>query len=468
MVGRVVGAGGFSRRALLRCGAGWAVAGLVAGCSGGSGDGGDQGSEGDAEGRDRGGDAGSPTTRAAPGEGGGSVTIRGARIFDGEAIIDADTVVVEGGLITAVGRGLEAPPGSEVHAAGEGAFLLPGLIDAHGHTNDTAMLADALRFGTTTVLEMFSRIGAGEEGARLRAQREVLTPTDRADFWSAGILVTAPGGHGTQFGPIPVLAPGDDADRFVADRVAEGADFVKIVIEDGTQSGRDLPTLAPDQVRAVVAAAHDRDLLAVVHTTTWAAAEVAAEAGADVLAHAPGDPLPGDGVPGRIVDADLAVIATVAVRVGVSCTDHATRLRDDPRIAGRLSGAQRNGLGSRSPTCLSGRLDTALANVTALHEAGVRILAGTDFPNPGTAPGPSLLLETELLARAGLDPLDALRSATSRTADTFGLDDRGRIRPGHRGDLLLVTGRPDTDLSDLRNVAAIWKNGGPVDLAPAG
>lgn len=464
MVVCVVGGGGLSRRDLLRCGAGWAVAGLVVGCSGGDGD----------DGRDNAGDdesTGPATTgRIAPGVGGGTVTIRDLRIFDGEAVLDADTVIVEGGLITTIGQALTPPPGSEVHA-GEGGFLLPGLIDAHGHVNDVGMLADSLRFGVTTVLDMFSPIGANDVGDSLRAQRALLTPTDRTDFWSAGILVTAPGGHGTQFGtPIPVLAAGDDAAEHVAARVAarvaEGSDYVKLVIEDGSQFGRELPTLTPDQVRAVVTAAHDRDMLAVVHTTTWAAADIAAAAGADVLAHVPGDPLPGDDVLGRITDAEMTVIATVAVRVGVSCTDDATRLRDDPAIADDLSDAQRTGLGTSSPTCFHGRLDNALANVAALHDAGLPILAGTDFPNPGTAPGPTLLLEIELLARAGLDPLDALRSATSLTADTFGLDDRGRITPGQRGDLILVPGNPTTNVTHLRNLTTVWKNGYPIDRAP--
>lgn len=101
--------------------------------------------------------------------------------------------------------------------------------------------------------------------------------------------------------------------------------------------------------------------------------------------------------------------------------------------------------------------------MTDLHDAGVPILAGTDFPNPSTAPGPTLLLEVELLIRAGLDPSDALRAATSLPADTFGLDDRGRISEGLRGDLALVPSDPTTDVTALRQVSAVWKNGFPVD-----
>jgi imidazolonepropionase-like amidohydrolase len=455
MAAHVVSDGGITRRQVLRGGVALAATGLLAACSSGGG--------AEEERADR--DAPGPTTtrRGRPGQGGGTVLVRNVRVFDGEEVVDADSLMVEGGLITAIGRGMRTGRGVEVHD-GEGGFLLPGLIDAHGHTSGVDMLADSLRFGVTTVLDMFSPIGADEVGASLRTKRHELAATDQADFWSTGFLATAPGGHGTQFGiDVPVLAPGDDPDAYVAARAAEGADYLKIVIEDGSQFGRALPTLSADQVRGLVEAAHDRDLLAVVHTTTWAAAGVAADAGADVLAHAPDDELPDDGALRRVVAGDLAVIATVSVRVAAACADDAVELRDDPLVADLLSDGQRAGLSSTYPSCSEGRIETAIANTRALHEAGLPILAGSDYPNAGTAPGPTILLEVEMLTRAGLDPIEALRSATSLPARTFGLDDRGRLEVGRRGDLLLTRADPLDDMTTLRDIAAIWKNGFEID-----
>ena len=67
---------------------------------------------------------------------------------------------------------------------------------------------------------------------------------------------------------------------------------------------------------------------------------------------------------------------------------------------------------------------------------GVTILAGTDAGNPGTTHGASMHGELELLVRAGLSPAEALNAATAATARAFGLDDRGRIAPGLRADLV--------------------------------
>src|ERR1700722_6484832 len=95
------------------------------------------------------------------------VTIKGAKVFDGRWVLEADTVIVEGSTIVAVGRGL--PPRGKV-IEGAGATLLPGLIDSHTHIGSkTANLRDALLFGVTTELEMG---GEGQAEAPKRAGAE--------------------------------------------------------------------------------------------------------------------------------------------------------------------------------------------------------------------------------------------------------------------------------------------------------
>jgi hypothetical protein len=79
----------------------------------------------------------------------------------------------------------------------------------------------------------------------------------------------------------------------------------------------------------------------------------------------------------------------------------------------------------------------------------------------------SLHRELELLAEAGLAPLNALAAATSVPARVFSLGDRGRIAPGLRADLLLVEGDPTTDITATRSIVAIWKGGRRVERMPA-
>lgn len=109
--------------------------------------------------------------------------------------------------------------------------------------------------------------------------------------------------------------------------------------------------------------------------------------------------------------------------------------------------------------------------MTALHQAGVSIVAGTDANDapgvPASVPhGRSLHDELDLLVDSGLTPLEALRSATSAAADGFALGDRGRLREGLRADVLLVTG--DVRSGAHRDVHATWTAGRRVPLGDDG
>jgi imidazolonepropionase-like amidohydrolase len=100
--------------------------------------------------------------------------------------------------------------------------------------------------------------------------------------------------------------------------------------------------------------------------------------------------------------------------------------------------------------------DEALRQLIA---AKVVVLAGTDAPAPGTTYGASVHGEMELLVKGGMSPVQALAAATSATARTFRLSDRGVIKPGKRADLLLVQGDPTKNILDTRNIVAVWKRG---------
>ena len=93
-----------------------------------------------------------------------------------------------------------------------------------------------------------------------------------------------------------------------------------------------------------------------------------------------------------------------------------------------------------------------------LDRAGVPILVGTDAANGATA-GVLMDAELETVVKAGLSPADALADATSVPAKIFSLNDRGRIAPGLRADLLLIRGDPTVDISATKDIVAIWKQG---------
>lgn len=398
-----------------------------------------------------------------PPEQAGHTLFRDVRVFDGENVVPRTDVLVSGGVIAAMGSNLTAPAGAVVIAA-NGGTLLPGLIDAHTHVFQDA-LEEALVFGVTTELDMFTDV---RMLSALRREQETGEAHGRADIFSAGTMVTAPGGHGTQFGmPIPTLTHADSADAFVAARVEEGSDWIKVVYDDGHAHRLDFPTLDRPTLAAVIAAAHRRDMRAVVHVSTADAALHALEAGADGLVHVFIDRPLDDRIMALARERGAFVIPTLVVIRGITGTGGAAGLVDDAHLAPYLGPPSRASLTSAYPA----RPDAArqygyAADATRrLHEAGVPILAGSDAPNPGTSHGAALHRELELLVEAGLTPLDALRAATSAPAKAFGLADRGRIAPGLRADLLLIDGDPTTDIRATRAIRGVWKGGVALDRA---
>lgn len=394
-----------------------------------------------------------------------SFAIRGVRVFDGERVLPMANVVVRDGLIATVGADAGIPDGIDV-LDGSGKTLLPGLIDAHTHSWGDAR-RDALRFGVTTELDM---MGDWKRIPALHGEREALARTDAADLWTAGAAVTAPGGHGTQYGmDVPTLAAGGDAGAFVAARVDEGSDYIKLIVEDmGVYEGtRRLPTIAPDQVTAAIAAAHARDRIAVVHASSQANARQAVAAGADGLVHVFQDAVADDAFLAEARAGEVFVVPTLSVIAMIAGAGEGRALADDARLSPWLASRQVDSLqGSFGGPPRAEFLQRALDSVRRLHAAGVAILAGTDAGNPGTAHGASLHGELGLLVRAGLTPVQALAAATSLPAKRFGLADRGRIAPGLRADLLLVEGDPTHDIAATRAIVAIWKNGYAIVREP--
>ena len=403
---------------------------------------------------------------AGPANDSKTFVIRNARVFDGEKFLPATDVSVETGLIKAVAKNLKvAPSTKEIDASGE--TLLPGLFDSHTHTWGRA-LQQALIFGVTTELDMFTDY---RFAASVRERTAAGENLDGADLRSAGTLVTAPGGHGTEYGlDIPTLASAADAQSFVDARIAEGSDYIKIVYQNRSVTGGPaFPTLTKKEVAAVIVAAHRRKKMAVVHIGLQADARDVIEAGADGLVHIFEDEPPASDFAVLVKQHRAFVIPTLSINEEISGKPTGEPVLSDPRLSPYIdspSAASLKKVLPRRPQSIA-NFANALAAVSSLHAAGVPILAGTDTLNPGTAHGASIHRELELLVQAGLTPTEALRSTSSVPAHIFGLNDRGRIAPGLRADLVLVKGDPSTDITATRDIVAVWKTGVMADRAAA-
>jgi imidazolonepropionase-like amidohydrolase len=347
------------------------------------------------------------------------VALTNVRVFDGERLLEPATVVIDGDRI---GR----DPAGAATVDGDGRVLLPGLIDCHIHLTDDATLSALARNGVTTGLDMGT--WPPELVASLRGRPGV------TDIRSSGTGATHPASmHAKRMGRAQgLVADPDEARAYVSERVAEGADYIKIIV--------DPPGFDEATVRALVDAAHANRLRAIAHAANSGAVLLAQAAGVDVLTHAPIDrPLSDDEA--RATAAGGQVIVPTLTMMEA--------------IVERLAGV--------APVSY----DAARATVGQWHRAGVTILAGTDANQAASAPasppyGGSLHRELGLLVDAGLSAVEALRSATVLAARYFGLADRGVIAPGRRADLVLIDGDPVQDIGAVSRVAAVWCAGVPV------
>lgn len=390
---------------------------------------------------------------------GNSFVITNVRVFDGQRAIERSNVVVRDGQIASVGG--SAPSGFPV-IDGRGGTVLPGFIDAHAHVPNEGQLRNALRFGVTTTLDMMTR----PEFARAqRARRDSLVQTNLADLWSVGVPITSPNGMGTQFGiPLTTIASPNEAAAIVGARLADGSDFIKIMYEPDAGI---VTSISFETLRAVVAAAHARGALTVVHISSLRGARDVVAAGADGLAHLFGDTLIDDALIRQIVTQRMFVVPTLNNFAAFEGGTQRRELASDARIASYLTAAQRTNLTGPAPSKSSPMapylarfaLRTATENVRRLNAAGVSILAGDDAASDLVAIGAALHLELRFLVDAGLTPVEALVAATSGPARSFRLADRGRIEAGKRADLFLVRGNPLIDIDATRDIVRVFKNG---------
>ena len=345
----------------------------------------------------------------------------GVQVFDGDHLLDGPwDVTADGGRIRSVERSGGAVPDTAGTIDGTGATLLPGLIDAHVHLRSVEDLRTLGGWGVTTALDMGTWAPILD---RLRRSGPI-------DVRGTGAAALGPGNPLRQLPGRPansIVADAEAGRRFVSARVAEGVDYIKVIVDPPGRGGLDV-----DSVEAIVDAAHEAGKIVVAHASNTDAVRQAQDAGADVLTHAPLDAdLDAAGVR-EVLRSGRTVVPTLIMMAGVAAN------------------APRPGLDYRH----------ARDTVAALHAAGVPIVLGTDANQapgvPANVPyGESVHQELELLTEAGLTPSEALHAATGAAADRFGLPDRGRIAAGLRADLLLVEGDPTTTITASRLIREV-------------
>ncbi|KAI0845734.1 putative hydrolase [Daldinia vernicosa] len=371
---------------------------------------------------------------------GGVTIIKHVRVFDGETVTGPKSVVIEGSRIGDDALADDPDPSGTVVVDGTGCTLLPGLIDCHVHIRDEAQLASCASFGVTTVCDMASI--PLEKYVKLRAAK---TPTT----WLSSSLPAYEENsrHGKLFklggvSPDNAVHNIDEVAKFMQNRIDEGVDYIKVIA--------DFPGHEQDVLNKIQAEAKKHGKMTVAHTAQYLAFERGLQADFDVLTHVPMDKALDDKIVDKMVSQKTITVPTLSMMEAMTSS----------WIMWAASWVM--------PGLRGRKFQYSLDSVTAIRNAGVPILAGTDANNSGivkVVAGKALHHELELLVRAGLSPVEALRAATSLAAQHFSLPDRGRVSPGLRADLILVEGNPDEDITATQKISRVWSNGDEVAVA---
>lgn len=373
-----------------------------------------------------------------------------------QAVPFASLLVEEGCVRTISGEWLDAGEESDSLDV-DGAFVIPGLIDAHVHLDMAAQPMAYRRWQDSrmTLLRSLTCLHNGLVALRrgITSVRDLgsvdATVIDYANCVNGGRLVgprvvaagrpiTITGGHCAQYGRTACGAT--DMRQAVREQVAAGAHVIKVMASGGISTPGDpsASQFTMEEMVAGVEEAHRLGRQVAAHAHAAAAIAVAVEAGVDSIEHAG--------------FADAETLELLRSR-DVTLVPTVMALNRIAEGAGIPSDTVAKSLAAR---------ETYRASTQAAIGAGVRIAAGTDA---GTALNPlgDLVDELDMYCERGMQPDAALRAATVNAGRLIA-PDVGMIEVGLQADLVVVRDDPRRDLSTLRDPVAVVSRGRRISL----
>jgi imidazolonepropionase-like amidohydrolase len=390
--------------------------------------------------------------------------LRPDRVFDGEQMHEGWQVLVHGRFIEAAGAAgsLKAPAGAIILEL-KGTTLLPGLIEGHSHMflhpynevswNDQVLkesraerTARATVHARATLLAGFTTTrDLGTEGSwyddvglKTAIEKGVI-PGPHMIVATRAIVAT--GSYGPKELSDDVESPhgaaeADGTDALIKEvrtQIGKGADVVKVYADyRWGLDGHAAATFTADELKRVVEVAASSGREVAVHTSTTEGLRRAIEAGVSTIEH-------GEGGNPELFAAmkakGIALCPTLAAGEAIE-----------------QYGGWRKGI-DPDPN----RIKKKRENFREALASGVTICMGGDV---GVFTHGDNAREMEAMVDYGMKPLDVLRSATSVNADVFRISGRtGRVRSGLVADLLVVDGDPSANISQVRKVKWVMKDG---------
>jgi len=391
--------------------------------------------------------------------------LRPDRVFDGERMQEGWVVLVHNHLIEAAGASATIkPPAGAIALDLKGATLLPGLIEGHSHLflhpynevswNDQVLkesggerLARATVHARKTLLAGFTTVrdlgteGAGYNDVGLKqAIEKGIIPGPHMLVATRAIVAT--GSYGPKAlsfdleSPVRGAAEADGRDALIKEvrtQIGKGADIIKIYADYRWGfNKRSEPTFTVEELKTAVEVAGSSGRPVVVHASTAEGMRRAIQAGVSTIEHG---------------DEGNAEIFALMKEKGIALC---------PTLAAGDAVEQYNGW-RKGVDPEPDRIKEKRVSFAAALASGVTICMGGDV---GVYAHGDNAREMEAMVAFGMKPLDVLRSATSGNADVFKINNAvGRVKPGLLADLLVVEGDPLQNISQVRMVKWVMKEG---------
>ena len=419
-----------------------------------------------------------------------AVLLQDARLIVGDgSVVEMGSILITGGLIAAVGEiAADALPENTRIINLQGKTVMPALIDAHAHLGyeghsgwgsrfySRENLIDHLqRYAYYGFAAVFSA-GSDPEDLALALQRS----QQRREFEGARLLFAAgmaPPGQGpnnrflshaialaerTGMTILRGLETPSQARQMVKEVAAKKIPFIKIWVDD---RGGSQQKLDPELYRAVIDEAKENNIRVFVHQQFASDMPDLLDAGVSGFLHGRiGDGF-SDAIARQSKQADVFVIPNLGLaelRREAIGEDDFLRATIPDAVAERLTG---NSSQRQSIPILNTEAEAELRRGFArLLNAEVDIILGTDA---GALPdhffGYSGHRELEIFVRLGMTPMQALISATSKPAQSLGLNDMGLIRVGMSADLLVLNANPLDNIRNTRTISRLYLRGREID-----
>ncbi len=355
-----------------------------------------------------------------------------------------------------------------------GRYVMPGLVNLHGHVGNVVGLTQDPKFYTRENVEknlrtfaaygVTSLLGLGTDQDlifKIRDEQRSGRPQYTRVF-TAGRGFTTRGGLGGVEGVTFFPATAAEIPGEVAELAAQKVDIVKLWVDDRLGHARKIP---PEISAAILESARRNHLRTAAHIFYLEDARRLVEGGVSMLAHSVRDRPVTPAFAAEMKERGVVQVPTLTRELSTFVYAHPPAFLDDPFftravppeiIATLRSKAYQDRIAADPDLAkYPGFLDMAKKNLKTLFDAGVKIGFGTDTGPPGRFFGYFEHLELELMVEAGLTPMQAIHAATG-TSGAFLDAGIGTLEPGKWADLLVLARDPLADIKNTRSLEAVY------------